>query len=97
MGFLATLAYFLYALFLDSTPFFTLLKPQKFPRCARTPSLRSGSQQPGGNCKTLAGARGVVAELTVLCAAEADQPLSGALGGGGQQLWAEDEGCEGSI
>ena len=48
-------------------------------------------------CLFHAGARGVVAELTVLCAAEADQPLSGALGGGGQQLWAEDEGCEGSI
>ena len=48
-------------------------------------------------CLFHTGARGVVAGLTVLGAAGADQALSGALGGGGQQLWAKEEGCEGSI
>ena len=48
-------------------------------------------------CLFHTGARRVVAGLTVLGAAGADQALPRALGKGGQQLWAEDEGCEGSV
>jgi len=45
MGFLATLAYFLCALFLNSTPFFTLLKPQKISSL-RSDALASLSRVP---------------------------------------------------
>ena len=47
-------------------------------------------------CLFHAGARGVVAGLTVLGAAGADQALPRALGKGGQQLQAQDGRCGGS-